>query len=157
MLEEDIERSVLEHLQLQLDLNPKFIHFPGETFSPERRKEWIEPRISTIERDVTSRAPNEEVGRMAFIVRCFVKVLQKGDRRGALSKLVDRVRAVIDSELLANAVVVLDREKTDVGRVVWGPVSTARAYEVTVTIGGVAVEGVDVATLATAALITGDP
>lgn len=157
MLEEDIERSVLEHLQLNLDLGAEFIHFPGETFSPERVNEWIEPRIASIERDVTSRAPNEEVGRMTFIVRCFIKVQQKGNRRGQLSKLVDRVRQVIDSELLANAVVVLDCDKNDVGRVVWGPAATAHAYEVTVTIGGVSVNGLDVATIASATLITGDP
>lgn len=157
MLEYDIEKALLDHLTANVDLDPKFIHYPGETFSPERRKEWIEPRIVSIERDPNSRSPMEEFAAMDFVVRCFVKVLQKGDRRGELSKLVDKVRAVIDAELRVNAAIIRDEDKADIGRIQWGVASTARLYGVNVTIDNVEVTGVDVATIATRAHITGDP
>jgi len=152
---EEIERSLLDHIAANIT-DGVSIHEPGMTFSPERTKEWIEPRIATLEFDNTSR-PAEEFGTLELEVRCFIKVEQKGKRRLELSVLVDKVLAVIGGERGVNAGIIRQEDKTDVGRLQFQASSQSRAYGTTAVIGGVSILGLDVATIAVTTLVTGDP
>lgn len=152
---EDIERSLIEHIEKRL-ADGVFVHWPGEVFSPERVKEWIEPRIASIDFETESR-PGSEFGHLELEVRCFIKVEQKGKRRLELSALVDKVLSVIGGERGVNAAVIYEEDKTDVGRLQFQASRQARAYGVTVVIGSVSIVGLDVATIAVTTLVTGDP
>ncbi len=152
---EDIERSLLDHIAKQI-VDGVPIHEPGKTFSPERHKEWIEPRIASLEFDNTSR-PAEEFGTLELEVRCFVKVEQQGKRRLELSALVDKVLDVIGGERGVNAAIILQEDKTDVGRLQFQASSQTRVYGATILLGGVSILGLDIATLSVTTLVTGDP
>ena len=154
ILNEDIERSLIAHLQTNLPVLE--VHLPGEVFSPERTTEWIEPRIASIDFEQESR-PGEEFGHLELEVRCFIKVEQKGKRRLQLSALVDKVLGVIGGERNVNAAKILQQDKTDIGRLQFGASRQQRAYGVTALIGGVSIAGLDVATIAVTTLVTGDP
>lgn len=157
MLDVDIERSLLDHLETNLPSTLR-VHYPGETFSPERSREWIEVRIRRIERYGRSR-PGAETDRLFLEVRCFVKVQHKGGRRLELSALVDTVRAVVDSTLGAPAAVVYDTSvpPVGVGMVIFGPAHEARDYGVAIPVDEVDVPGLDLAILEIEAQLTGDP
>ncbi len=153
--DEEVERSLLDHISKNIT-DGVSIHEPGMTFSPERHKEWIEPRISTLDHDPTSR-PGEEFARMDLTVRCFIKVEQKGERKLELSILVDKVLNVVGGERNVAAGIILQEDKTDVGRLQFGTSSQSRAYGVAVVIASVSYVGLDVATIVIPTLVTGDP
>jgi len=152
---EDIERNLLEHLEKLLPEGLR-IHIPGEVFSPERAREWIEPRILSIDFEQESR-PGEEFGRLELEVRCFIKTEQKGRRRLELSTLCDKVLEVVGGERNVNAAIILQEDKTDIGRLQFGASRQARLYGAAVSIGGVSIVGLDIATIQVTVLVTGDP
>lgn len=94
---------------------------------------------------------------MELEVRCFIKPDQKGKRRLELSILVDKVLDVIGGERGVNAAVIFREDKTDVGRLQFGSSRQSRAYGAAVTIAGVSIVGLDVATIQVTTLVTGDP
>lgn len=152
---EDLERSLIDHIEKQM-ADGVSIHVAGERFEPEKHREWIEPRIVSLEYEQQSR-PGEEFARMDLQVRCFIKPEQKGKRRLELSVLVDKVLNVLGGERNVNAAVILTEDKTDIGRIQFGASSQARAFGTAVSIAGVSVVGLDVATIAIPTLVTGDP
>lgn len=159
MLTVDLERAFLDHIATLTTVRQDI---PGEFFSPERSKEWIEPRFVAIDRSALSNTrarTMSEIDAAVFQVRCFVKSLEKGGRRLALSALVDVVRAKVDATLGADAVDVDDGAPSPVkiGELQFGAASEVREYGVTVQIDDVEVIGCDVATLTIPTQVTGDP
>lgn len=95
MKEEHIEESFLLYLASKLD--DLAIDIGGNFFSASKvPKEWIEPRLPVIDHSENT-TPGEEFDDAQILVRCYIRVGKKGGRRGALSRLVDRVRGVIDA------------------------------------------------------------
>lgn len=167
--EEDVERALFAHLREApsgvragvrgLDAAGISVDLPGERFSPERVPgdgRWVEPRITAVDREEQGR-PEEEFDRVEVRLRCFVKVLEKGGRFLELARLADLVRDLVDSTRSAAAAPIRDRDGRDVGRLQFGPCRTERFYDLTESIKGVEVPGVDVAILTTTMLATGDP
>ncbi len=153
--DEDIERSLIDHIANKMT-DGVSIHVAGERFEPEKHREWIEPRILSLVHEQQSK-PGEEFARMDLQVRCFIKVDQKGRRRLELSTLVDKVLDVLGGERQVNAAVILQEDKTDIGRIQFGSSAQSRAFGTAVSIAGVSVVGLDVATIVIPTLVTGDP
>ncbi len=152
---EDIERSLIDHIAKQM-ADGVAIDVAGERFEPEKHKEWIEPRIASLDHEQQSK-PEQEFARMDLQVRCFIGVAQKGRRRLELSILVDKVLDVLGGERGVNAAVILTEDKTDVGRIQFGSSEQSRAFGTAVSIAGVSIVGLDVATIVIPTLVTGDP
>ncbi len=152
---EDIERSLIDHIAKQIAAGVS-VHTAAERFEPEKHREWIEPRIVSLDFDQQSK-PEQEFGRMDLQIRCFIKPEQKGKRRLQLSVLVDKVLDVVGGERGVNAAVILTEDKTDVGRIQFGSSEQSRAFGTSVTIAGVSIVGLDVATIVIPTLVTGDP
>lgn len=155
MLNTDIERSLLDHIQAAIT-DGVSIHLPGEVFSPERHREWIEVRIETLDHEQQSR-PGEEVIRLILGVRCFIKVEQKGARRLELSALADKVLDVIGGERNVNGAHVVDCDRRNIGVMSFQASRQSRVYGTQVTIAGVSIVGLDVATIRVTVLVTGCP
>ncbi|KKN14488.1 hypothetical protein LCGC14_0995590 [marine sediment metagenome] len=152
---EDVERSLINHIAKEI-VEGVSIDTSGERFEPEKHREWIEPRIGTLIHEQQSR-PDEEFARMDLVVRCFVKVEQKGRRRLDLSILVDKVLDVLGGERQVNAAIIRLEDKTDVGRIQFGSSEQSRAFGTAITVAGVSIIGLDVATILIPTLVTGDP
>lgn len=150
ILDVDLERSWLDELVGRLDTETLAIDQPGLIFRPRGRDRWVEPRlVSFAPNEKSMRVPWDDVGMQ---VRCFVKVEAKGERELTLSELVDEVRRIIDPRRRAanNPAGTVDIKNCDglkVGLLQCSPPAERRAYNQTVNIRGVQVEGLDLAIL----------
>lgn len=156
MKTEDIERSLFGYLEEGLadELSDARLGLdkPGNRFSPERFAEWFEPRIQTFDREALSRGARgtsqaETRGTVGLQVRCFTKTQEKGKRFGDLSRLVDKVRLLVDYEEGARTAPIRDNDGEQIGQFEFAQAQEARQHAVTVAINGVDVLGVDLSTL----------
>lgn len=145
----DVERSLFLHLETRIKLLEiqALLHRPGERF-PERTERWVTVRIAEVERPFTSREGEEHE---VYVVQstCYQKTLQKAGLFGSLSELTDEVRLIVDSTVRAPAAPVFNRRNQQIALLDFGPADETREYGTDVTVEGVAVPGVDVATLTT--------
>lgn len=153
--DEDVERSLIDYFLEQIADGVR-VDVPGETFNAVKAKEWVDIRIGSLDHRQESK-PGEEFANMDLVIRCFVKVDQKGKRRLNLSRLVDKVLDVVGGERQVNAAVILNPLKVDVGRIQFGSSLQSRNYGATESVDGVSIAGLDIATISIPTLVTGDP
>ena len=150
ILDVDLERSWLEHLIEKLDTEKIAIDQPGLIFRAKGRDRWVEPRLMAF--NPTEQSTRSPISEATVRVNCFVLVEPKGERQLVLSEVVDEVRRVIDprrtsKNLVAGVSDIKDCDGLRVGIFKCSPPTERRAYNQTVNIRGVQVEGLDVAIL----------
>lgn len=147
---EDVERTLFEHLTKVLE--GVFVHRPGENWDG-KPEEWVEARLSRVERDAMSRR-GEESHPVTITTVCYARRGRKGGKFTTLSRFVDLVRQAVDSTALAPAIRILGEDRRTVAVLDFGPAVESRSYNVTVNVEGVSHPGVDVATIATRCVLS---
>ena len=153
MRSEHVERALYRWLDEEFDKPQGFadavhLHRPGQIFE-DRFERFVFARITSFERAVGVRPRRgEEHDRLTITVGVHVKN-PPGGREDPLelSKLVDKVRNVVDATERAGAAKVHDDENRVVAIVDFGPADEQRAYNESVSVGGITVPGVDSAVL----------
>jgi hypothetical protein len=148
-----VERALYDWFAEEYDQPEGFgdevhLHRPGAAF-PDRTERIVFPRIVSIERAVGVRPRRgEEHDQVTIQVGVHVKNPAGGrEDLEELSRLVDKVRNVVDATERAGAAKILDDENRVVGIVDFGPASETRSYNDSVSIGGITLPGVDSAVL----------
>lgn len=153
MLREDLETSLAKHLRDELG-EDVLLDEAGDSFRASGVDAWVRPRIVSIVPTGSSRK-GEEDDLLELQVVCYIPTDQKGGRAGDLSRLVDQVRAVVDSTLAAPAARVRDADGLVVGTIQFGPAAESRAFGQAVDVRGDSIPGVDSATLSVECRVRG--
>lgn len=151
MLRADLEEAVIALFQDGLG-SAYALDEASNAFRAVGRKVWVEPRIESVTPRSSRSEPGQEDDTMRLRVRCFVHQGRKGTQdRPLLSRVVDSVRALVDTTLGASAYRVTTLQEDGnpfvVGHIQWSPAREVRQYGVAISVGGDSVPDVDVATL----------